>query len=327
MPAFPEIKNPILKLISNSEIEVVQGISAPTATIQLFHREQRLGDRVFVDIDTIIKKNTQCFGITGSGKTNTGATVAEGLLDNGLRILAFDSSKRDFVSLAMDYPQVRVMAFEGSPEAEALRFYQNEESWVFDSLGKEKSYYVPWMLSFLKTIFKAAQDKKKAKDAAEKEQAEPIFLQPIKIFIEEAQEYLPSDISTITNADMRQAIKQLIETVESMHRQGRAYGLSFFILCQRPTDMITSIRSQTGMYFFHQQTAFVDKEYYVKIIPCETNRDRQAIKQFVHGFPPGWCYFVVEKQAIRARVMSRKTKHSSKDVGLADARRWQPLGG
>lgn len=326
MAAFPTMKNPFLRVIANSTHVDIEGIRAPTAKIQLFQRERRLGDRVLVDIDTIIQKNTQCFGITGSGKTNTGAMIAEGLLDNSIRVCIFDSAKRDFTSLAADYPQVKIAEFEGKPEEQALLFYNSEDSWVFNTLGKEKAAYVPWMLSFLKTVFKAATDRKKIADAADKAGELPIFIHPIKIFIEEAQEYLPSDISTITNTELRTAIKQLIETVESMHRQGRAYGLSFFIMCQRPTDMITSIRSQTGMYFFHQQTAFIDKDYYVKIIPSQTNKDRQEIRQRVHAFGQGWCYFVVEKESIRAKVMARKTRHSSRDIGLADAMNWRAVG-
>jgi len=330
--AYPELKtySPLLKCeeaqTTFDHFEEQVPDREPKAALKIFSTKYT-SEPYLVDLDLFIQTHAQCFGITDSGKTNSGAVVAEKLLDNGIKICVFDSVKQDFISLRDEYKNVRVLKFDGDPDKTASEFFYGKDSFVFDVLGTDKAVYVPFALKFLRALFgitrlHKGEVEKDEREARRDKRPQRVFNQPIKIFIDEANTYLPNDLSTIVNNELKQATKQLIEVVEEMHREARAYGLTFFLMCQRPTDMITSIRAQTGMYFLHRQLSFVEKDYYLKIIPSGSLKDREAIKQHVHSFPAGDCYFVIEKEARRLHVLRRKTRHGSRPIGLKDARGW-----
>lgn len=315
--------------------EIIQGTMEDYSISTKLYKPPKKELKIFwgktqMDADNFISQHSQIFGITKSGKTTTGAKLAEELIENKVKLCIIDNEKGDFRSFEQ-YPTAKIVELDDLPsnaEEFAKKFVYDDSSIIF-SRGKnlDREEYMPFIKDFFENMLSFSIDRKKEVDKhkieCKKQGVAPtMFMKSIKIFIDEAQDFLPKELSDISDTDLKKQIKGFRKTIEKIARQALSYGISLCIMCQRPTDMITSIRSQTEIWILHRQTTENDLDHYCSVAPTGRGRKKAYFMEECKLLSRGECFFVMFGIMNKYKVRNRKTAHGSSSVSMADVLEW-----
>lgn len=226
-------------------------------------------------------------GVSGSGKSNSGAVFMEEFLKKNVPILVLDAKHEYYtlkelykITVIGDYKNYDEKLSTSDPEALASRIVHERESMIISfAFADEKVDILSFSTKLLSKLY-------------ELEMKETY---PIMIFIEEAQNYIPQYPSALQ--------KPLMEIVKKIALMGRSIGLGACFISQRPQQLNKSIITQATHMILHKVVYPTDVDIYAELIPFE----RKVIDSTVSKLPKGKCVYVNNGKAAERQI---RKKHS-----------------
>lgn len=244
-----------------------------------------LSPEVCLSRQDIIGKSVFIVGQRRSGKTTLGARLAEQMGQYHYPMFIPDS-EGDLLSLAEVLPRAVIAAAPGS------RWEDSEENalWVVtpedaDVLGFQILYEGMQVLLDMASF--AEEDDawrvviRVIDGLFEYARQYPDHLCPVEVFLDEAQKYLPQDLSTsaIRDATVRDA---LLAAYKDLSGTGGKRGLTPVVMSQRFAETNNKIIAQSELRFILRQTQDNDLDRCKKYVRAEVATPQQ-IASFVKG--------------------------------------------
>lgn len=311
-------------------VPVIYQSKPPEGYLNLFWDTYEKGDGQ-MNIDPLLETHNLINGITNSGKSAFAARFAEELLLKRVKLLVLDGPKGDYVSMKdkgkLPGTSVDVQRIEGDGAQMADRFHNGTHSFVFDRRGSEFKDFVKFFRVFFERYKVLVEQEKREvdeeKQLAERQHRSPSrFLMPVKIFIEEAQDYVPKEISTVAETDLRNEVKLFRKVVEEGVRQFRSYGKTFVFINQRPKDLPAGIRSQCEGKFMFRQSDDLNITECLKSVSHSGGADRQNNYNKIKNLKAGELYYNLHGVGRYVKARWRRTAHPSRAASYADIVKW-----
>lgn len=132
---------------------------------------------------------------------------------------------------------------------------------------------------------------------------------PIYLILEEAHNYIPHEINSIT--------KLPTKYIGRIAKEGRKYGISQLIISQRPSDLSPLIVSQCSNFFVLRVTNPNDQAFILNVLPDHLS----SLASLIPFFQNGECLIAGELVEIPVRALINKPKYfpNSGDVSFTEA--------
>ena len=267
-------------------------------------------------------KATAILGIRGSGKTNTGVVIVEGLLDESRPVVIIDPldvwwGLRSSPGGKQDGYSVVICGGEHGD----LPLTESDGATLADFVVE---HHVPLVLS-LRHLRKAAQQRFVTAFAEQlyHRKGEQKHRTPLMVVIDEADSFVPQRVGG-NEARMVGAIEDLV-------RRGRSAGLGVMMISQRAASINKDVLTQIELLIAHRHTSPQDRAALKSWIEANDDADRQA--EFLTSlaslslgeawfWSPGWLK-LFRQVSVRARKTfdSSGTPTSGKEGGIAAPKR------
>jgi DNA helicase HerA-like ATPase len=271
---------------------VIQG-KLPLGFIDLYQRFSWLtkGTRTLPpNINDFLQHHSASFGITRSGKSNGNSRLCEQLLLKSLKICVVDY-KGEYATLdQLKGARIEVIAITGrNGKDDAMAFIEGVNSYVLNLETVVDTIYIPYLLDFFTELWELRRQEKLDADTEGK------MIVPIKIFVDEAQHYMPRIGSKAMPKDLTILTRNLKGIFRNIAQQGVGLGLPMHILTQRPTYLDPFIRNQCEVLLLYRQKWENDIEVYMQVIPANGGgRERQEMRrQSIASLPTGCAVYVM----------------------------------
>lgn len=251
-----------------------------------------------LNVDDVLGHMVAVLGMTGSGKSNTVAVLAEELLAQDVPVCVVDTAgeyyglKEQFdiweIGRARD-TQRRVDA-EISPTNAyhaAKTAYTNAASVILNVSGFVTRARDLFIASFMETIWDIA----------------PHHRHPYVIILEEAHNYIPQRGRAATS-----------EVFTRIATEGRKWGLVIIMSSQRSARLNKDVITQAGLAFLHQVRHPADLSVYYDLVP----RTRAQVKDAVARLRTGEALVLHGPEMQRRLIRLRHTPHYGHSPTIAD---------
>lgn len=246
----------------------------------------------------LIGTSVAVLGMTGSGKSNSAARLAEQSLSNGVPLCIMDIAgeywglKERFALVVAGQSAHVDITIETPDQAAALAHWSLSErvSVVFDISGYRPLKLRPVMVNaYLTAIFEASITLRR----------------PYQIILEEAHNYVPQSTPT--------AASEIVTTIAT---EGRKNGLSLVVVSQRPARIDKDVLSQAGIRLLHRVFDTNDVKAYQSVIP----ESPAWVKDKAMALETGQAILVYPQKRICAivNVLPRETYHGGATPGMDD---------
>lgn len=241
------------------------------------------------NINEFLQHHSASFGITRSGKSNGTGRLCEQHMKKGMKILVVDY-KGEFATLSqLKGAQIDILAIEGRDgKADAAEFMGGMKSAVLNLETITDTVYVPYLLDFFTQVWELRRQEKQEADG------EGRIIVPIKIFVDEAQHYMPRQGAKAVGKELAIHIRNLRGIFRNIAQQGVGLGLPLHLITQRPTYLDPFIRNQCEVLLLYRQKWENDIEVYLDMIPANggnhTIRDQR--KQNIVNLLTGHAVYV-----------------------------------
>jgi DNA helicase HerA-like ATPase len=228
------------------------------------------------DVDTILSEGIACYGIKGSGKTNTAALLAEQVARFYIPMVIFDL-ENEYSSLLNVLPHGVLADAHRLPSGydvleRGLQVVINLRSWDSDAAA---ALAMVQLIGELRTAAanQAPQDRV-----------------PCLLILDEAQYWLPQ--TKVAHLD-KELTAQLRDEFSILSTRGRKLGLTPAYFTQRISEINKSVVSQAGIQILMRQTLDRDiNRYFEYLSSPNTARSRSTVRAFRRGeavicFPDG----------------------------------------
>lgn len=191
---------------------------------------------------TAVTESIADYGRKGSGKTNTGGVLFEGMFAIGAQCVVLDpvgnwyglrlsaSGKRTGLDIKIfggDHGDIPITPTSGKLLAETI--VERKVSCVIDLMAFRPMQRKQFSATFAQELFEL-----KKRDRT-----------PLHLFVEEARLFAPQMPKSKLDVEMCDAFEQIV-------RLGRNYGLGVTLIDQRPQSVNKEVSSQTGILIVHQ---------------------------------------------------------------------------
>ncbi len=252
------------------------------------------GDVLPLTVEEFIGQRIAILGISGSGKTNTVAVLAEELLSH-LPLTIIDV-EGEYYGLKTRYPllvagrsehaEVPLMAENAAAIAELS--LQHAISVILDLSEYDQEEMYAILLIYFEQLWKLATTLKS----------------PYEIVIEEAHEFVPQG--------QRTPLKTLLTRFAL---RGRKRGVGVILASQRSAKVEKDLLTQANLLILHQVVHPTDLTVYKDLIPLAA----KDVEQQARELAPGEAFVVRRKQVDRVRMRLRHTFHAGATPTLGGA--------
>jgi hypothetical protein len=247
--------------------------------------------RITLTIQQLIGKSINIVGLKRSGKTNTGAVLAEEWLDHGLPMTVVDR-QNEWWGLAQAYPFIiagrgkkATTQLDVAHAADLAEFsFANRISVILSLLRYEEEEQWDILQAYFERLLELAEA------AFDEERSEPYAL-----VLEEARTYLPLQVKT----PVKRVLKEVI-------LGGGKLGLTTLLLNQRLAGCDTDCASQADYYFLHRVAHPRDRMIYKEIIPLPP----KEVDCMINGLSTGEAIFVSGGLVVAANIREQTTHHA-----------------
>jgi uncharacterized protein len=255
--------------------------------------------------EDIIGKSWGIFGVSGSGKSNSSAVIAEELLPHVP--MTFVDREGEYLGLREMFPLLiagrdpddevvyDIELSVANAEYIAELSLQKSLSVILDLSNFDESEIEDILVSYFTGLWRAATKLKKL----------------YYVVVEEAQELAPQ------SGKHTEVAMWLVR----LAKRGRKYGVRLVVISQRPTDVSKRLLTQTEVYLLHRVTFSNDVAWYKKEldIPQAEKTTRELLT--------GQAFFINNGKLEIISVRSRHTTHggSTPGIGAAPAPQYQQL--
>lgn len=283
--------------VVRKEIEVIESPTQPV--VKNLNIIQSPSD-ISLTVQDFIGQRVALLGISGSGKTNTAATLIEELIS--YLPMSIIDIEGEYWTLKSKY---KVLVVGRSPNcdidvptihAEALAeyAYQNNVNVVLDfKYHDHEEEMFEFCQLYFERIWKLATRNQK----------------PYEIVIEESHEFIPQSANT--------PISKLFKRIAT---RGRKHGLGVILASQRSTLVDKNVLTQAGIYFLHRVVHPKDMQVYKEFIPLKP----AEVESFVGNLQPGECVFMRDHKPQPAKIRHRYTVHAGSTPTLGQGAEEQP---
>lgn len=239
-----------------------------------------------LELKKVIGKCISILGIRGSGKSNTGAVIAEELLNTnypmtivdidgeywGLKeryeLLVVGKSENADIQVNVEHArQIAAISIEKSiPVILDMSDFLYEETYEF-------------LLNYMDELWKLAGK----------------FRRPYEIVLEEAHEWIPQGIKN-----------DLKEVITRIALRGRKRGLGIIILSQRSAKVEKDVLTQAEILFLHKVVHPTDMKVYKEILPLESKEVTKTISEL----NVGQCLLFFGNKIKRVQIREQQTYHA-----------------
>ena len=261
-------------------------------------------DGARVPIEYFVGRRVAVLGKTGSGKTVTGARLAEGLIQGGLQLLIFDS-EGDYTTLTK-VSRVRVKVFKEGLDDDKIGFIvramiEYPLSVVVNlrsAFPKERDRI---MMSFMSKLWNEI-DSQSLKVG-------------VVVYIDEAHQIIPQS---------RPSNMALLMLTEQIAKQGRKRGVGLVILSQRPSEVQKNVLSQCDYKFLHRVDSPNDIDAFSEMLNFRGRsnaENRELVQDEIMKLAKGQCYYQYptnkpgDKGFRLVRIKMRDSKHPGRTPG------------
>lgn len=250
-----------------------------------------------LSIEEVIGQRIAVLGISGSGKTNTGAVLVEELLPH-LPVTIVDVEGEWYglkecyellVAGRSEHAEVPLMLENAAALAEIS--IRRGISIILDLSEYDQDEMQEILLAYFQRLWQLATSQKT----------------PYEVVIEEAHEFVPQGT--------RSPLKTLLTRFAL---RGRKRGVGVILSSQRSAKVEKDLLTQAGILFLHNVVHPTDLSVYKDLIPLG-GRD---VEQQARELMPGEAFVVRGKQVERASIRRRHTYHAGATPELGAA---QPL--
>lgn len=196
---------------------------------------------IHLDVDTLMHKQLGIYGRTEGGKSHTTKVLAGQLLAAGAAVLVVDlhGEYGDLAAPGAPYEVVEYADTTYTPDADeeidaglgAAELVQGGRAALLNLRGLEEKRY--------EAIVTDVLDRVKTERMRE-------TIPPVKIILEEAQEFAP------TRKNKTRPV------VKSIAKQGRKFGCTLGVVAQRPSGIVSGVRTQMQSAAVHKLTDDTD---------------------------------------------------------------------
>lgn len=291
-PTIRKLKDPMIEALFRRHGAIIpaemQG-KPPIGYIDLYEKWSA-GKRINpANINDFLQHHSASFGITRSGKSNGTGKLCEQHILKGMRIIVVDY-KGEFATLVkLKDAKVKVLPISGrNGKDDALEFIEGSDSFVLNLETITDTIYIPYLLSFFTELWELRRQEKLTADSESK------MIVPTKIFVDEAQHYMPRQGAKAVGKELAVQIRNLKGIFRNIAQQGVGLGLPMHIITQRPTYIDPFIRNQCEVLLLYRQKWENDIEVYLDVIPANGgNKElRDSRKQSIVNLATGHAIYV-----------------------------------
>ncbi len=249
----------------------------------------------------LLGESIAVLGVTGTGKSNTSAVLAEECLQVGIPITIIDIHG-EYFSLKEQYPQANLHIIGKSIEPDAARFikfaptheqlretakraYLNGVSVVFDLSGYDPDMRQVVVKEYLGSMWEQAQ-------------AARI---PNIIFLEESHNFIPQKGKADTS-----------DLIIRIATEGRKRGLSLIMLGQRSSRINKDALTQAKVVFAHQVIHPADMGVYGDLFPTTMS----WLKPVIGALEVGECLILSNGNMAKVKIRLRHSRHIGFTPGM-----------
>lgn len=253
----------------------------------------KLADNLTLDVNTIIGQQIACFGVPGSGKTNTCALFLEQVAPFMVPLAIFDK-EGDLASL-VDYLPRGVLATASNCPSGAdilkhgLQVVYDLASWQDDHDRAGLICNVTnGLMSYADTL-----------DNADRV--------PCLVVLDEAHYWLPERAGSQLDGE---SYKELRSTFSAVSSTGRKRGVTPFLICPRMSNLAKSVLSP-GLFIFHRASLDIDLDRYLEYVHSNDLTGKQ-LKRRIAAFPAGRAIVVLPNGSQKVvNFHTRQSEHKS----------------
>lgn len=253
-----------------------------------------VGNILKFSVEELIGQRIAVLGISGSGKTNTVATLAEELLPH-LAMTVVDI-EGEYFGLKEQYT---LLVAGRSEHAEVPLFVENAAAIAEMSIRRG--------ISVILDLSECDQDEMQAILLAYFERLWTLstsLKSPYEIVIEESHEFVPQG--------QRTPLKTLLTRFAL---RGRKRGVGVILASQRSAKVEKDLLTQANILFLHNVIHPTDLSVYKDLVPLPAKEVEQQARELV----PGEAFVVRGKRVDRVHVRKRHTFHAGATPTLGEA--------
>jgi hypothetical protein len=307
----------LFKRMGNPIPVVIQG-KLPLGFIDLYYQHDSINKKTRTrpaNINDFLQHHSASFGITRSGKSNGNSRLCEQLLLKALKICVVDY-KGEYTTLdQLKGARVEVIAITGrNGKDDAIAFSQGVNAYVLNLETVVDTIYIPYLLDFFTELWELRRQEKLDADGDGK------MIVPMKIFVDEAQHYMPRQGSKAMPKELAILTRNLKGIFRNIAQQGVGLGLPMHLITQRPTYLDPFIRNQCEVLLLYRQKWENDIEVYMQVIPANGGgRDAQDMRrQHISNLLTGFAIYVMPDGKTQNVMMKYKqTPDLSRTPGWA----------
>jgi uncharacterized protein len=246
-----------------------------------------------LQIEELIGQRIAVLGISGSGKTNTVAVLAEELLPHVPMTICdiegeyYGLKERFDLLVAGRSDQAEVPLFRENAASLAEVSIQRGISIILDLSEIELEEMQEILLTYFERLWQLASSLKS----------------PYEIVIEEAHEYIPQGTRT--------PLKSLLTRFAL---RGRKRGIGVILASQRSSKVEKDLLTQANILLLHNVVHPIDLGVYKDLIPLSA----KEVEQQVRDLEPGSAFLIRGKQVNRLQIRKRSTFHAGATPTLGE---------
>lgn len=252
------------------------------------------GNVLNLSIDEVIGQRISVLGISGSGKTNTVATLAEELLTRLSMTIVdvegeyFGLKEKYHLLVAGRSEHAEVPLFAENAAAIAEMSIRRGISVILDLSEYDQDEMQAILLTYFERLWTLSTSLKS----------------PYEVIIEEAHEFVPQGLRT-----------PLKTILTRFALRGRKRGVGVILASQRSAKVEKDLLTQANLLFLQNVVHPTDLSVYKDLIPLPAKHVEQQVRDLV----PGEAFVVRGKHVDRVSIRKRHTFHAGATPTLGEA--------